>query len=59
MKGIVKLQSQYECGHAVLTAWHWEKTLGLHHDNGVRQDRITGVILCVIYIYTFGCIKLL
>jgi hypothetical protein len=49
MKGIVQLQSQYKCDLAVLAAWHWEKTLGLHQDNGVGQDRITGVILCVLY----------
>jgi hypothetical protein len=48
-KGIIQLQSQYKSNLAVLAAWHWEKTLGLHQDNGVRQDRITGVILCVIY----------
>jgi hypothetical protein len=34
----------------VLAAWHWEKTSGLHQDNGVHQDSITGVILCVIII---------
>ncbi len=44
------MQSQYKCNLAVLAAWHWEKTSGLHQDNEVRQDKITGVIFCVIYI---------
>ena len=34
----------------MIAAWHCEKTLHLHQDNGVRQNSIPGVILFVIII---------